>query len=117
MSKHVADASKESADYCLSRGKSFAVVVGKRICFYPVFLTKFNLLLSNCFAGGAREALKAQPKSMNLTLNTRKGFIRLALRHGASVIPAISFGENDVFRTVSISLSLGHFSVQFTHHE
>ena len=52
-------------------------------------------------AGGAREALKSRPKSMNLTLNSRKGFIRLAIRHGASVIPAISFGENDVYQTVS----------------
>jgi 1-acyl-sn-glycerol-3-phosphate acyltransferase len=47
--------------------------------------------------GGAREALDAVPGKMDLTLNSRNGFFRLALRHGALLIPALSFGENDLF--------------------
>ena len=32
--------------------------------------------------GGAVEALDAVPNTLNLTLNRRKGFIKLALRYG-----------------------------------
>lgn len=32
-------------------------------------------------------------------LEKRKGFIRIALQSGASLVPVIAFGENDLFRT------------------
>ncbi|XP_075850973.1 2-acylglycerol O-acyltransferase 3-like [Microcebus murinus] len=48
--------------------------------------------------GGAHEALYANPGQHCLTLRKRKGFVRLALRHGASLVPVYSFGENDIFR-------------------
>ncbi|XDB64582.1 hypothetical protein AB1E18_017891 [Capra hircus] len=48
--------------------------------------------------GGANEALYAVPGEHCLTLRNRKGFVRLALRHGASLVPVYSFGENDIFR-------------------
>ncbi|XP_064455292.1 2-acylglycerol O-acyltransferase 1-like [Ornithodoros turicata] len=47
--------------------------------------------------GGAVEALDAHPGSYKLTLNKRKGFIRMALKHGVSLVPVFSFGENDLF--------------------
>ncbi|KAM7228453.1 hypothetical protein CapIbe_020907 [Capra ibex] len=34
----------------------------------------------------------------SLTLRNRKGFVRLALRHRASLVPVYSFVENDIFR-------------------
>nr|XP_020731760.1 2-acylglycerol O-acyltransferase 3-like isoform X2 [Odocoileus virginianus texanus] len=48
--------------------------------------------------GGALEALHAVPGEHRLTLWNRKCFVRLALRHGASLVPVYSFGENDIFR-------------------
>uniref|UniRef100_A0A5F4VZH5 Acyltransferase n=1 Tax=Callithrix jacchus TaxID=9483 RepID=A0A5F4VZH5_CALJA len=48
--------------------------------------------------GGAHEALYSVPGKHCLTLRKRKGFVRLALRHGASLVPVYSFGENDIFR-------------------
>ncbi|XP_008047622.1 2-acylglycerol O-acyltransferase 3 [Carlito syrichta] len=48
--------------------------------------------------GGAQEALYSVPGEHCLTLRRRKGFVRLALRHGASLVPTYSFGENDIFR-------------------
>ncbi|KAB0385035.1 hypothetical protein FD755_006952 [Muntiacus reevesi] len=48
--------------------------------------------------GGAHEALHAIPGEHCLTLRNRKGFVRLALRHGTSLVPVYSFGENDIFR-------------------
>lgn len=44
-------------------------------------------------AGGATESLDARPKTNLLTLNKRKGFVRLALQHGVPLVPVFSFGE------------------------
>nr|XP_027808770.1 2-acylglycerol O-acyltransferase 3 [Marmota flaviventris] len=48
--------------------------------------------------GGAQEALYAVPGEHCVVLRRRKGFVRLALRHGASLVPVYSFGENDIFK-------------------
>jgi 1-acyl-sn-glycerol-3-phosphate acyltransferase len=48
--------------------------------------------------GGAHEALNARPATNDLTLARRLGFVRLALQHGASLVPVYSFGENAVYR-------------------
>ncbi|XP_057605801.1 2-acylglycerol O-acyltransferase 2 [Hippopotamus amphibius kiboko] len=50
--------------------------------------------------GGAQEALNAKPGVYKLVLRNRKGFIRLALMHGAALVPIFSFGENDIFDQV-----------------
>jgi 2-acylglycerol O-acyltransferase 2 len=47
--------------------------------------------------GGAREALDAHPKTTDLTLICRKGFVREALMAGASLVPVFGFGENDLY--------------------
>ncbi|XP_074863888.1 diacylglycerol O-acyltransferase 2-like [Carettochelys insculpta] len=50
--------------------------------------------------GGAAESLSCQPGLTTLILKNRKGFVRMALQHGAHLVPAFSFGENDLFRQV-----------------
>ncbi|XP_067322314.1 2-acylglycerol O-acyltransferase 2 [Anolis sagrei] len=50
--------------------------------------------------GGAREALDARPGAFTLLLANRKGFVRQALQHGASLVPVFSFGENELFDQV-----------------
>lgn len=47
--------------------------------------------------GGAEEALNARPGMHKLKLRSRKGFVKEALRSGASLVPVYSFGENDVY--------------------
>jgi 2-acylglycerol O-acyltransferase 2 len=47
--------------------------------------------------GGAAEALDARPGKHDLTLQRRRGFFRIALQHGASLVPIYSFGENDLY--------------------
>eukprot|EP00697_Spironema_sp_BW2_P007895 gnl/Spiro4/2232_TR1077_c0_g1_i1.p1 gnl/Spiro4/2232_TR1077_c0_g1~~gnl/Spiro4/2232_TR1077_c0_g1_i1.p1 ORF type:complete len:434 (+),score=88.91 gnl/Spiro4/2232_TR1077_c0_g1_i1:96-1304(+) len=49
--------------------------------------------------GGAAESLDARPGVMDLTLK-RYGFVRVALQNGASLVPVLSFGENDVYTEV-----------------
>ena len=50
--------------------------------------------------GGAAEALEARPGWATLTLARRKGFVKMALRTGASLVPVFAFGENDIFEQV-----------------
>ncbi|PRP88666.1 diacylglycerol O-acyltransferase [Planoprotostelium fungivorum] len=47
--------------------------------------------------GGAAEALEAHARTNNLTLRKRKGFIKVAIRNGAPLVPVFSFGENDLY--------------------
>ncbi|KRZ74695.1 2-acylglycerol O-acyltransferase 2-A [Trichinella papuae] len=51
--------------------------------------------------GGAEEALEAHPGASRIILKSRKGFVRLALICGASLVPSYSFGEVDVFNQIN----------------
>lgn len=50
--------------------------------------------------GGASESLRARPGTADLTLQKRLGFIRMAIRHQAGLVPTFSFGENDIYEQV-----------------
>ncbi|KAI0075339.1 DAGAT-domain-containing protein [Panus rudis PR-1116 ss-1] len=47
--------------------------------------------------GGAAESLSAHPGTADLTLRKRLGFIKVAIQHGADLVPVFSFGENDIY--------------------
>ncbi|UJR26404.1 hypothetical protein I4U23_007736 [Adineta vaga] len=71
------DASKESCNYILEKsyGNSIMLVLG-----------------------GAKESLDARPSNEYiLTLKNRKGFVKIGLVNGASLVPVFSFGENDLY--------------------
>jgi 2-acylglycerol O-acyltransferase 2 len=78
----VASVSKPSCANILSRGPGTAITI---------------------VIGGAAESLSAHPGTADLTLKKRFGFIKMAIREGADLVPVFSFGENDV--------SIGHPSV------
>uniref|UniRef100_A0A8D2HTQ5 Acyltransferase n=1 Tax=Urocitellus parryii TaxID=9999 RepID=A0A8D2HTQ5_UROPR len=48
--------------------------------------------------GGPLEALEAKPGALSLRIRKQKGFVKVALEHGASLVPVFSFGENELFR-------------------
>lgn len=50
--------------------------------------------------GGAEESLDARPGALTLQVLHRKGFIKLAMKHGAHLVPVFSFGENELFYQV-----------------
>ncbi|CAO3682965.1 unnamed protein product [Rhizopus microsporus] len=50
--------------------------------------------------GGAAESLNARPGVNDLVLKKRLGFIRIAIKHGAPLVPVFSFGENDLYEQV-----------------
>lgn len=47
--------------------------------------------------GGAQEAINARPGNYRLVLKERKGFVKIALRTGAPLVPVFLFGEIDLF--------------------
>lgn len=51
--------------------------------------------------GGSREVSFARPGNYEIYLNNRKGFIKVAIETGSSIVPVISFGEVDIFNQVS----------------
>ena len=52
------------------------------------------------YPGGAREGMYATPEADILDLKRKKGFLRLAMKHGVPVVPAYSFNEVDHYRQV-----------------
>lgn len=81
-------------DYLLALGLAS---VSKRSCL--------NLLKrgqSICIlVGGAQESLLARPGHMDLVLEKRKGFVKIAMRaEGTSLVPVIAFGENSLYDQV-----------------
>ncbi|KAF9959059.1 diacylglycerol O-acyltransferase 1 [Modicella reniformis] len=62
--------------------------------------------------GGAQESLAAKPGTLDLTLKKRLGFIKLALVNGASLVPTLAFGENDLYELYSADHTSKTYKVQ-----
>ncbi|CAF4623319.1 unnamed protein product [Rotaria sp. Silwood2] len=79
LSLGLCDVSKDSCEYLLSgkSGQGNALVI---------------------IIGGVREAIITRNDTMKLYLKNRQGFVRLALKYGASLVPVVSFGENELYR-------------------
>lgn len=81
----LASVSKESIENLLSKGGHNGKGMGRAVTIV---------------VGGARESLDAQPHTLRLVLNSRKGFVKLAIRTGADLVPVLSFGENELYEQV-----------------
>ncbi|KAK5104746.1 diacylglycerol O-acyltransferase 1 [Lithohypha guttulata] len=77
--------SKESIENLLSRGGINNEGMGRAV---------------TVVVGGARESLDAQPHHLKLVLNSRKGFVKIAIRQGADLVPVLAFGENELYEQV-----------------
>lgn len=62
--------------------------------------------------GGAAESLSAHPGTADLTLRRRLGFIKVAIQHGADLVPVFSFGENDIFQQMPNEKGTTIYSLQ-----
>lgn len=78
----LASVSRESCENILSKGGPNNEGMGRAITIV---------------VGGARESLDAQPGALRLVLARRKGFIKLAIRTGADLVPVLAFGENELY--------------------
>ncbi|KAH8432553.1 diacylglycerol acyltransferase type 2A [Aspergillus melleus] len=81
----LASVSRESCENILTKGGADGEGMGRAITIV---------------IGGARESLDALPSSLRLVLKRRKGFIKLAIRTGADLVPVLAFGENDLYEQV-----------------
>lgn len=79
----LASVSRESCENILSKGGPNGEGMGRAITIV---------------IGGARESLDAQPHSLRLVLKRRKGFVKLAIRMGADLVPVLAFGENELYQ-------------------
>ncbi|KAI1920245.1 diacylglycerol O-acyltransferase 1 [Ophidiomyces ophidiicola] len=82
----LASVSRESCENLLSKGGQDNEGMGRAITIV---------------VGGARESLDAQPHKVRLILKRRKGFIKLAIRTGADLVPVLAFGENELYKQVA----------------
>ncbi|RYO76536.1 hypothetical protein DL766_002589 [Monosporascus sp. MC13-8B] len=78
----VRSVSKESIVNILTRGGSNGEGMGRGV---------------TVVVGGARESLEAQPGHLRLILKGRKGFVKIAVRTGADLVPVLCFGENELY--------------------
>ncbi|KAF2876444.1 diacylglycerol O-acyltransferase 2A [Massariosphaeria phaeospora] len=78
----LASVSRESCENILSKGGRNGEGMGRAITIV---------------VGGARESLDAQPGTLRLVLRKRQGFVKLAIRQGADLVPVLAFGENDIY--------------------
>ncbi|OTA28355.1 hypothetical protein BTJ68_08557 [Hortaea werneckii EXF-2000] len=84
----LASVSRESCENLLSQGGPNGEGMGRAITIV---------------VGGARESLDAKPYSLKLVLKRRKGFVKLAIRTGADLVPVLAFGENDLYEQFDAS--------------
>jgi len=78
-------------DYALLHG----FISCARSCLLRVLRKKTSVMI---VVGGASEALDARPGVYKIILKRRKGFVKLALETGSSLVPVFCFGENDLYR-------------------
>nr|AFQ01091.1 2-acylglycerol o-acyltransferase [Glossina morsitans morsitans] len=53
--------------------------------------------------GGAQESLDSHPRHYVLTIKSRQGFVKVAIRTGSAIVPSFSFGEVDIYDQVNNS--------------
>lgn len=71
----------------------------------PIDKTNFDGCTSNAVGlvvGGAREMFYAHPDRYQCVIKKRRGFIRIALKMGVALVPALSFGENNVYEMIEM---------------
>ncbi|KAG0004995.1 diacylglycerol O-acyltransferase 1 [Entomortierella chlamydospora] len=94
-------------DYIMAHG---IVSVSKASCEYVLNSGPGNSIA--IVVGGAQESLSSKPGTLDLTLKKRLGFIKLALVNGASLVPTLAFGENELYEVYVVPKKSKTYQVQ-----
>lgn len=76
---------------------SLGVCSCKRESMNALLTTKGGGKACVLIPGGAPESLDSHPGSYVVQLKNKKGFIKVALQNGASLVPVFSFGETEIY--------------------
>lgn len=79
LSLGMADVSRESCINSLSQGPGSSITI---------------------VLGGAEESLLSKPDTLDLVLMKRKGFVKIGLEQGSSLVPVLALGETDLWDQV-----------------
>ncbi|CAG5107847.1 Similar to mogat2-a: 2-acylglycerol O-acyltransferase 2-A (Xenopus laevis) [Cotesia congregata] len=86
--------------YCCGACSSSAESIENLLSYKTTSPEDFNNAVI-LIVGGAAEALNCKPSTYRIIYNKRKGFIRMALKTGAPLVPVFSFGETDIYDQVN----------------
>jgi hypothetical protein len=64
------------------------------------------------YPGGEKEQILTEYQKHKVFLSSRKGFVRLALREGAALVPVYAFGETDLYHHSQFALSAREYLVK-----
>lgn len=87
----ICSVSKRSCERALKKGKGSSITI---------------------VVGGAAESLNAHPGTADLVLKRRLGFIKIAIRAGADLVPVFAFGENDIYEQLANEKGTRVYSLQ-----
>lgn len=97
LSCGLCSASEKSLKFMLSRSND------------PLHETNHDGYTSNAvglIVGGARETFFTRPNKYCCAIKKRRGFVRIALEMGVPLVPALSFGENNLHDAIEVKSSL-----------
>lgn len=64
------------------------------------------------YPGGEKEQIQTEYQKHKVFLSSRKGFVRLALKEGAELVPVYAFGETDLYHHSHFALSARKYLVE-----
>jgi hypothetical protein len=64
------------------------------------------------YPGGEKEQIQTEYQKHKVFLSSRKGFVRLALKEGAELVPVYAFGESDLYHHSQFALGARKFLVK-----
>ena len=71
-----------------------------RCCHWPAYWFQSRVCTALLSPYLPFQSLYAKPSANDLVLKRRRGFVKVAMRTGAALVPVYGFGENATFRCV-----------------
>lgn len=87
----IGSVSKQSCERILAKGPGHAITI---------------------VIGGAQESLLSRPHHNELVLKKRLGVFKIAMKHGADLVPTYGFGENDIYQQIANDPGTWLYTVQ-----
>lgn len=87
-------------EYCLSLGGCGSSVKSIKYLLSTSPKSPYTGRATLLIVGGASESLESTPGTYRSLIKRRKGFVKLALNYGTTLVPVFSFGETDLYNQI-----------------